>query len=37
VIQPYRSVVPSVHPSVWPADGAHVIGENEYLAARRTG
>jgi hypothetical protein len=30
-------VVPSVHPSAWVADGAHVIGENEYLAARRTG
>jgi len=37
VIQPYRSVVPSVHPSVWMADGAQVIGDDEYLAARRTG
>ena len=37
MIQPNRSVVPSVHPSVWVADLAHVIGENEYLAARRTG
>jgi carbonic anhydrase/acetyltransferase-like protein (isoleucine patch superfamily) len=27
VIHPYRSVVPSVHPSVWVADGAHVIGD----------
>jgi len=37
VIQTYRSVVPSVHPSVWMADGAQVIGDDEYLAARRTG
>jgi carbonic anhydrase/acetyltransferase-like protein (isoleucine patch superfamily) len=27
VIHPYRSVVPSVHPSVWVADSAHVIGD----------
>jgi carbonic anhydrase/acetyltransferase-like protein (isoleucine patch superfamily) len=27
VIRPYRSIVPSVHPSVWVADGAHVIGD----------
>lgn len=27
MIQSYRSVVPSVHPSVWVADGAHVIGD----------
>lgn len=27
MIHPYRSVVPSVHPSVWVADSAHVIGD----------
>lgn len=29
MIHPYRSVVPSVHPSVWVADSAHVIGDVE--------
>ena len=27
MIHPYRSVVPSVHPSAWVADSAHVIGD----------
>ena len=27
MIHPYRSVVPTLHPSVWVADSAHVIGD----------
>ena len=29
MIHPYRDVVPKVHPSVWVADSAHVIGDVE--------
>lgn len=29
MIHPYRSVVPKVHPSVWVADSAHVVGDVE--------
>lgn len=27
MIHPYRSVVPKVHPSIWVADSAHLIGD----------